>query len=63
LEFASRLDSSKPGSNFAIGKGLGVVVTLSPTGKGEAVSEAAWLEIEDIEVIFNGRTINENVTV
>ena len=63
LEFSSRLDSSKPGSNFAIGKGLGVVVTLSPTGKGEAVSEAAWLEIEDIEVIFNGRTINENVTV
>jgi len=63
LEFSARLDSGKPGSNFAIGKGLGVVVTLLPRDTETAAAEAAWLEIEDIEVIFTGRTINENVTV
>jgi hypothetical protein len=64
LEFSARLDSSRPGSNFAIGRGLGVVVTLSPRDVAKkAADDAAWLEIADIEVIFTGRTINENVTV
>ena len=63
LEFSARLDSGKPGSNFAIGKGLGVVVTLLPARAGMAAAEAAWVEIKDIEVVFTGRTINENVTV
>jgi len=63
LEFSARLDSAKPGSNFPIGKGLGVVVTLSPRDIRTVATESAWLEIEDIEVIFTGRTINENVTV
>jgi len=63
LEFSARLDSGKPGSNFAIGKGLGVVVTLLPAKIGTAATGAAWLEIEDIEVVFTGRAINENVTV
>ncbi len=64
LELSARLDSSKPGANFAIGRGLGVVVTLSPRDVvKKSADEAAWLEIADIEVIFTGRTINENVTV
>ncbi|HAB12585.1 MAG TPA: hypothetical protein DCE47_12930, partial [Planctomycetaceae bacterium] len=64
LEFLARLDSSKPGANFSIGRGLGVVVTLSPRDVAKKlVGEAAWLEIADIEVVFTGRTINENVTV
>ena len=44
-----RLDSGKPGSNFPIGKGLGVVVTLLPRDTKTLATEAAWLEIEDIE--------------
>ncbi len=63
LEFSARLDSNKPGSNFAIGKGLGVVVSLSPRDQQASAGASAWLEIADIEVIFTGRTINENVTV
>ena len=64
LEFAARLDSAKPGANFSIGRGLGVVVTLSPRDVAKKlVGESAWLEIADIEVVFTGRTINENVTV
>ncbi|MED5448588.1 MAG: hypothetical protein VYA62_10205, partial [Planctomycetota bacterium] len=64
LELSARLDSSKPGANFAIGRGLGVVVTLSPRDAAKKAGDvAAWLEIADIEVIFTGRTINENVTV
>ena len=64
LGLSARLDSSKPGANFAIGRGLGVVVTLSPRDVvKKSADEAAWLEIADIEVIFTGRTINENVTV
>ena len=63
LEFPARLDSARPGANFAIGRGLGIVLSLQPRAGQKPVDGEAWLEVDDIEVIFTGRTINENVTV
>ncbi len=63
LEFPARLDSARPGANFAIGRGLGIVLSLTPRAGQQPVGHEAWLEVDDIEVVFTGRTINENVTV
>jgi hypothetical protein len=42
---------------------LGIVLSLQPRAGQKPVDGEAWLEVDDIEVIFTGRTINENVTV
>jgi hypothetical protein len=69
FEFTKKLDSPKPGSNFAIGKGLGVAIVVEKTTPGELKLPAdgkphmACLRLDDIELDFSARTINEKVKV
>jgi hypothetical protein len=69
FELTKKLDSPKPGSNFAIGKGLGVAIVVEKTTPGELKLPAdgkphmACLRLDDIELDFSARTINEKVKV
>jgi len=63
VELAGPLDSTTPGSNFAIGKGLGVAIRVERTGGGTLPAEPVFLEVERVELEFGGRTVNEKVTV
>jgi len=66
FEVAKLLDSTKPGSNFPIGKGYGVAVIVEKTSSGTlelAADQTAFLSINAVELEFNSRTINDKVKV
>ena len=63
---SKRLDSSKPGQNFPIGKGFGVAVIVERIGEDAfVVPKGRWsaLEIDRVELAFTNRDINDKVTV
>lgn len=67
FELTKRLDSSRPGANFSIGRGLGVAVIVEKTSPGTleipAGTPAVSLCIDSIDLQFFSRTINDDVTV
>lgn len=67
FEFSRRLDSDIPGTNFSIGRGLAIAVVLEKTSPGELHIPAEMpplaLCIDRIDLEFNSRTINDDVTV
>jgi hypothetical protein len=65
FKLSKRLDSSKPGSNFSTGLGLGVAVIIEKTDADvlSLASGSAYLRIDNAEVEFTSRTINNDVKV
>lgn len=68
FQLRALLDSSKPGSNFAIGKGLGAAVVVEKTSAGvlwlePGKAHRALLRIDDVKLDYRGRGFDENVKV
>jgi hypothetical protein len=65
FELSQVLDSSAPGQNFSIGKGLGVAIEVEKTSDGTLDLSAgrAFLLVESAVLRFNSRTINDKVMV
>ena len=67
--FEKLLDSNKPGSNFSTGLGLGVAVVVERASSGKLelpagdMPQRAFLRIDNAEVEFTSRTINDEVKV
>ena len=66
LEMAKLLDSRVPGSNFAVGLGLGVAVIVEKTTPEKLVvpdGKRAFIRIDDVQMVFNPRIRNDDVQV
>ncbi len=66
FQLAKLLDSRTPGSNFAVGLGLGVAVIIEKTSPGTLELPAggrAFIRIDDVELVFNPRVRNDDVQV
>ena len=69
FEFSQLLDSSRPGSNFSTGLGLGVAVLVEKTTPGVlelpagTTEQRAFVRIGVAELEFTSHTINKDVNV
>jgi hypothetical protein len=64
FELNANLDSPSPGVNFTIGLGLGVAVFVERSGSAILRPAAdAFLRVDNVELVFGARQINEAVDV
>jgi hypothetical protein len=56
-----------PGSNFSFGRGLGIGIVVEKTSDGPLELPArplsAWLRVKHVELTFQGKPVNKDVTV
>jgi hypothetical protein len=56
-----------PGNNFSFGRGLGVAVLVEKTGEVPlelpAVPLSALVRVKHVELAFQGKSLNKDVTV
>ena len=67
FEVSKQFENPQPGRNFSFGLGLGVAIVVEQTSQKplhiRGPNESALIRIADVELEFNGKAVNEDVTV